>query len=60
MEWNSIEKKWYEMARRLQNMAPLARQQTEEANSAVSTPLPKSNSIITPVDADEISARSTV
>ncbi|MDB5665071.1 MAG: hypothetical protein JWS11_1614 [Cypionkella sp.] len=41
MEWNRIESKWNEMARRLQYSAPAARTANAKINDAVTQPVAK-------------------
>ncbi|MGV8952506.1 MAG: hypothetical protein ACOH2M_15470 [Cypionkella sp.] len=38
MEWNRIEAKWYEMARRLHNLKPTARAHSDAAQDALTQP----------------------
>ncbi|NUB45465.1 hypothetical protein GEU84_013790 [Fertoebacter nigrum] len=63
MEWNRIETKWHEMARRLQNMTPAERQNLSagriaDAQDAVSQPEPKTPSRIRGADTATSSLRA--
>lgn len=62
MEWNRIESKWNEMARRLQNMTPNDRQKghMDALRDAVSRPEPKSSPAPVVTEAAKPSVRATV
>jgi hypothetical protein len=63
MEWNRIETKWHEMARRLQNMTPEERQRAAASRSsgardAISQPEPKAAPRIRAADTASSSLRA--